>query len=576
VGEREEVLCGLFCEVLGVSAVSVEDSFFDLGGDSVMSIQLVSRARRAGLVISARDVFQCKTVAGLAAVAGTVSGPVATDVGVGVVPLTPIVSWLAQRGGPVDGFAQSVLLAVPAGLGEDRLVTAVQTVVDHHDALRLGLTVTGEGWQLRVAEVGAVSARSCVSRVDAAGLTDAQLDVLVREQAQAARQRLAPASTVMVQVVWFDRGAATAGRLLVMVHHLAVDGVSWRVLVPDLARAWQATTTTGGGDGGGLDPVGTSWRRWAHWLTEQATTAARTAELPLWIRQVQPPAPLLPDAGLDPRLDTYATAGQLSLTLPASVTEPLITSVPAIFNAGVNDVLLAGLVLAVAQWRRDGGNDPTAPIVIDLEGHGRADHLADGMDLSRTVGWFTSMYPVRFEPGPLDRAQALAGGPAAGQLIKRVKDQLRHIPDNGLGYGMLRYLNPDTSTVLAGAPTSQLGFNYLGRWTDPDTNHWHALPTATGVGGAADPNLPLAHLIEVNALTHDGPTGPQLIAGWTWAHRTLPDHRAHDLAHQWFQALQALVHHAQHPNAGGLSPTDIPLVTMTQTEIDELERELSE
>ncbi|WP_275410972.1 non-ribosomal peptide synthetase [Paractinoplanes rishiriensis] len=554
---HEEVLCGLFAEVLGVAEVGVDDSFFDLGGDSIMSIQLVSRARAVGVVLSARDVFEGKTVARLAGLAGA-GGPVVPDVGVGEMPPTPIVAWLAELGGPIDGFAQSLVLSVPAGADGDRLRTAVQALLDCHDALRLRLL---DGFRMRVEPVGSVSAATVLSRVDVSGRSASGVDEVVAARAVEAREELAPHTGTVLRAVYFDAGLDAPGRLLLMIHHLAVDGVSWRVLVPDLVSAYE---------GAGLAPVGTSVRRWSSWLAEQAVSPRWVGQLPVW-KSVAAGRTGLGLGELEPQ-DTHATAGRVSLVLPASVTVPLLTRVPAVFNAGVNDVLLAGLALAVDEWQRGRGG-AGGPFVVDLEGHGRLDHLGEGLDLARTVGWFTTLYPVRLDAGVFDRASAWAGGAAAGQVLKSIKEQLRQVPDDGLGHGLLRYLNPETAAQLATAGRVELGFNYLGRWTEPQRGDFAVLPDGAGAGGV-DPGMRLAHVIELNALAFEGADGAELRATWSFAGRLVGPAEVEGLAELWFTALRALVAHADSPDAGGLTPSDVSLVAMTQDEIDEFELDL--
>ncbi len=244
----------------------------------------------------------------------------------------------------------------------------------------------------------------------------------------------------MVQAVWFDAGAAAAGRLLLTIHHLAVDGVSWRILVPELAAAWEALAH-------GLVPVpaarGTSFRRWAHRLASHAQDEGRLAELSLWSAMLREPSLSLIDGALDPVRDVSGTAGHLTLTLPAELTTALLTRVPAAFHGGINDVLLTGLAVAIADWCRRRGRGSSAAVLLDLEGHGREEVFAD-VELSRTVGWFTSLFPLRLDLGGLDLEEALAGGAALGRALKLIKEQLRALPDNGLGYGVLRYLNAQT------------------------------------------------------------------------------------------------------------------------------------
>ncbi|MBX6768397.1 MAG: non-ribosomal peptide synthetase, partial [Actinomadura rubrobrunea] len=354
-----------------------------------------------------------------------------------------------------------------------------------------------------------------------------------------------------------------------MLHHLVVDGVSWRVLLPDLVTAWA---------GGALEPVGTSFRRWAQRLTATASDPARAEELDTWLDIVDGPEQRIADRALDPRVDIAARARSLTLRLPADVTGPLLTDVPAAFHARVNDVLLTGLALAVAQHRRRRGGRG-ASVLIDLEGHGR-DDAVPGVDVTRTVGWFTSIHPVRLDPGLVDPAEIRAGGPALGTALKKVKEQLREIPDNGIGYGLLRHLNPSTAERLAAHRAPQVAFNYLGRSPAPEATDWApAGRDETDVlGDAVNPRLGLAHAIEVNAHTRDLPGGPELSAAWTWAGGLFDRHEIADLADRWQAALRGLVAHvvegARHGPVGGLTPSDLPLVSMSQEEIDELAAEL--
>ncbi|AZQ32225.1 amino acid adenylation domain-containing protein [Streptomyces cyaneochromogenes] len=575
--EREKLLCGLFAEVLGqggVDAVGIDDGFFDLGGDSIMSIQLVGRARRAGLELTVRDIFEHRTVAALAEVVTETAGAVAEEPGAGIgdVPLTPIKHWLLRRGDDLDGFNMSAVLQAPAALDLTTLTHAVQTLLDHHDALRARLT-DGPERRLEVRQTGSVDASTVVRRVAAADADDEQsLHALVRAEGEAARDRLDLDAGRLVQVVWFDRGTDTPGLLLLIVHHLVVDGVSWRILVPDLAEAYEAVAT---GHAPELQPVGTSLRRWAQRLTEEAAKPAWGADAAWWQDVLRLGDPLLGRRALDPAQDTTATAGRISLTLPVSVTEAVLTRVPAAFNAEVNDVLLTAFTLAWTRWRGDG-----AGLLLDLEGHGREEHLVPGTELSRTVGWFTNLYPVRLDTGSADVTEALTGGPAAGTVLKRIKEQLRSVPDKGMGYGLVRHLNPATAEGFASLAEPQVAFNYLGRFSTAGgdgrtADSWTPLSGIDAVAG--DPgHLPLAHALELNARTHDGPDGSRLVATWSWAAGILDEAEVRELAELWFQALEALVTHAENPDAGGLTPSDVSLSSITQDEIEEFEDEFGE
>ncbi|MGW7415243.1 non-ribosomal peptide synthase/polyketide synthase [Streptomyces sp. NPDC054863] len=565
--EHEKFLCATVAELLGLDRVGVEDGFFALGGDSIMSIQLVSRARRAGLVFTPRDVFEQQTVARLAELCGDSGGqhvPQVCDVGTGGVVLTPVMRWLREWRGTVDGFQQSVLVRVPAGLGEDRLTGAVQALLDHHDALRSRLD--GE-WNLSVAGRGAVDASGCVRRVDAGAA--------VAVEAAAAVGRLDPGAGVMVQVVWFDAGPGESGQLLVVVHHLVVDGVSWRVLLPDLRLAWESVAA---GVPVRLDPVGTSLRRWAGLLAEHAQDPSLLEELPYWTELSGGNEPPLGSRDLDPREDTTDTVRRLVVGLSPAHTSAVLSTVPAGFHGGVNDVLLGAFALAVAQWRTARGVVAEGGVLVDLEGHGRDTDRAD-VDLSRTVGWFTQVHPVRLSVEGDDPADA----------VKRVKEQLRAVPGNGSGYGLLRYLtsritptdptdptaatasdnpaDPTDPTAAALTVRPQIGFNYLGRMgsTAPGPAHW----VPVGRPGPAGPRTPVAHPLEINAIAVDGPDGPVLTATFSYAAGLLGEEEVGELAGLWQRALETLA--AAPPGSGGHTPSDFPLATLSQDDVERLE-----
>ena len=569
---QEEILCGLFAEVLGLGRVGIDDNFFELGGDSIISIQLVSRARKAGLAISPRAVFQHQTVAALAAVAVATQEAASDlrDVATGPLPLTPIMHWLVERGGPLERFHQAMLLQVPAGLRGEDLSAALQAVIDHHDALRLSLISAAQDESdvvtLQIAPAGTGDAASCVRRIDACGLDADAWRACIAQEAQMAVARLAPAAGVMVQAVWFDAGAQQPGRLLLIIHHLAIDGVSWRILLPDLVAAWGALRD---GRIPALGPRGTSLRYWARRLVAEAQDPERVAELSFWSGMLSAPAVSLVEGALDRGRDISARAGRLTLNLPASVTGALLTRTGAVFHAGINDVLLTGLVLAVLSWCRRRGRGSETAVLIDIEGHGREEIFAD-VDLSRTLGWFTSLFPMRLDAGALELAAALRGGPALGRAVKSIKEQMRAVADRGVGYGLLRYLNGETALQLAGFPTPEVGFNYLGRFPAPGAADWTAAAETVELGGS-DPAMPLAHCMEVNALTLDGADGATLIAHWSWAADLFSEQEAHDLAQGWFAVLEALVRHAEQPGAGGRSPCDLPLLRLSQDEIERIE-----
>jgi len=295
------------------------------------------------------------------------------------------------------------------------------------------------------------------------------------------------------------------------------------------------------------------------------------AELAWWQRVLDAGDPLLGSRPLSPA-DTTEGMRWIRVPVPAALAGPLTGQVPAAFGCGVHEVLLAGLAAALTRWRPG----PAAGVLIDLEGHGR-EQVSPDADVSRTVGWFTSHYPVRLDPGPVPFTEVAAGGAAAGRVLKRVKEQVRAVPGNGLGFGLLRYLNPQTAAVLAAYPAPQVGFNYLGRFTTAGLEDaagrepvaWR--PAGRVLGGAADPGMPAGHVLEVSALVRDLPDGPRLELSLGWAGQLLQEPEVAELARLWAAALAGLAAHATQPGAGGLTPSDLPLVQLDQYQIEELE-----
>jgi amino acid adenylation domain-containing protein/non-ribosomal peptide synthase protein (TIGR01720 family) len=547
----EEILAGIYAQVLGLDRVGINDSFFELGGDSILSMQVVARARAAGVVCRVRDVFVEQTVAQLARVAGVTDGEAApADAGIGPVVATPIMCWLRGVEGPVDQFNQTVLVQAPAGVSEADVVVLLQALLDRHGMLRLRVEDGAWGWSLRVPEAGSVDARGCLQTVDAVS------DAAVIE----ARSRLNPAAGVMLSALW----VASTGELVVIIHHLAVDGVSWRILLEDLNIAWAQHRA---GHPVALPAGGTSFARWASLLAEHARTSEVVPHADDWKRVAATPAVLPP---VQPAVDTYASAGHLSAQLDAETTRMLLGEVPAAFHAGIHDILLIAFALACAEFA---GTGPT-PIGIDVEGHGRHEELGPDVDLSRTVGWFTAKYPVSLTVGALSWAQVVAGEAALGAVIKDAKEQLRAIPDS-LTYGLLRYLSSDVD--LAG-PDPTVGFNYLGRLpgaADLSEDLWRLDQDGLfSNGSSAAISMPLMHTVDLDAVTVDTRTGSRLQANWTWAPSALDHAQVSRLSQLWFDALTGICAHV-HRGGGGLTPSDIA-APLSQRQIDELQRQYAD
>jgi non-ribosomal peptide synthase protein (TIGR01720 family) len=528
--EQEKLLLDLFQDILGIDDLGVDDSFFALGGDSIMSLQLVARAHQHGIPLTARDIFHHKTVHQLATQLHT-SGPVTIthDPGTGPVIRTPVMRDLPTW----RDHQQSMVLIAPPGADPARLATALQAVVDHHGALRTRVVRSGDEWSLEALPPGDVDAAELIGEPGTGPV---------------------PEDGVMLRLVPLGDD-----RLHLVVHHLAIDGVSWRVLTEDLAAAWDAVAA---GRQPELTPVPTSFRQWTRTLQDAAHDPAVVAELPLW-EEILGAAPSTGGPG-GGRVET------LRATLPAETTAALLTDVPAAFHADQTEILLAGLAIALADGRRG-----TDDVVVDVERHGREEDLAAGVDLSRTIGWFTSVHPVRLSVGDVDWPGLWAGGPSAGAVLKRVKEQVRALPRRGIGYGLLRHLNETTAPRLAALGSAGIVLNYLGREVAPAQDRpWH-VPASDRPRGDDDHASPaaLTHPIAVDAVVHDTEDGPQLVAYWAWDEAFVDENRARRLADDWFRALRALADCARHGDTAGRTPSDLDLIALTQDEIDQLEVE---
>ena len=545
--ERERLLCEAFAAVLGLDEVGPDEDFFRLGGDSILSISVSIAARKAGLRLAPRDVFRERTAAALAQHSATDAAPAAdSDApagdGVGDVIALPVVHHLRESGGPIDRFNLSMLVRTPAGAREEQLAATLQSLLDHHDALRLRLhrLAGGAVWSLETSAPGAVRAADRLRRVDVRGTDPDALRAAVAAQSDAAVGRLDPAAGRMLEAVFFDAGELEPGRLLLATHHLAVDGVSWRILLEDLAAAWADRA---------LEPATTSLRAFARIVDEQARTPQRLAELEHWLNVLKPGADLLPGAPSDA---TAADGVATTISLSAQETGPLLTTAPAAVRADVTELLLAALRMAVSRWQGE-----PADLLVDVERHGR--EPLGGADLSRTVGWFTTIHPVRLPAGSGDDAHA---------AVRAVSEHVRRAPDGGIGYGMLRYANAQAAQLLARAARPQVLFNYYGRFPAAADADWAPAAEAGALAVAPDGGLGQPYALQIDVVCADAPGGPRLSATWTRATGGLTQPDVAELQAGWLAALGEL---AALDGEARLTPADVTTVALTQEQIDRIE-----
>ncbi len=552
---EEHLLARLWEEALKSGPVGIDDNFFELGGDSILSIQIVARAAREGLRLTPRQVFRHPTVAALAAAAerfATPGGPAGDPAGeapgeaAGELPPTPIQRWFfdAVRERP-EHWNQALLLRI----GDRRRLAdwgrAVLSVCSRHAALRLRARREGGGWRLAVAAEGPGPS---FTRADLGALPPARRSPALEAAARAVQASLDLAAGPIARAVVFDLGADEAPRLLWVIHHLAVDGVSWRILLEEAESAWRAL---GAGREPEALPPTTSFRRWARLLAERAAAPEVEAERAFWTTQRTATA-MPSDHDLGP--DTVSSAAEVKSALDAERTRRLLTEAPAGGRTEVPEVLLAALLVA---WERWSG---ARSVLVDLEGHGRESELFPGVDLSRTVGWFTVAYPLLLELGP---ARGPASGPAAA--LGAVKERLRAVPGRGLGWGLLRR---GGGAAAPADPGAAVAFNYLGRF---DAGGGLFAPAPEDPGPERSRRGLRSHPIEVNASV----AGDRLRVAWTYGRNRHRRESIERLAAAFDAALAELIEHCARPGAAAWTPSDFTRARVSQSDLDRLAARLA-
>ncbi|WP_256991624.1 condensation domain-containing protein, partial [Pseudomonas aeruginosa] len=525
----ERTLAEIWQDLLGVERVGLDDNFFSLGGDSIVSIQVVSRARQAGLQLSPRDLFQHQNIRSLALAAKAGAATAEQGPASGEVALAPVQRWFFERAIPNrQHWNQSLLLQARQPLDGDRLGRALERLQAQHDALRLRFREERGAWHQAYAE----QAGEPLWRRQA-GSEEALLALC--EEAQ---RSLDLEQGPLLRALLVDM-ADGSQRLLLVIHHLAVDGVSWRILLEDLQRLYADLDAD-------LGPRSSSYQTWSRHLHEQA--GARLDELDYWQAQLHDAPHALPCENPHGALENRHER-KLVLTLDAERTRQLLQEAPAAYRTQVNDLLLTALARATCRWSGD------ASVLVQLEGHGRED-LGEAIDLSRTVGWFTSLFPLRLTPAA-----------DLGESLKAIKEQLRGVPDKGVGYGLLRYLaGEEAAARLAALPQPRITFNYLGRFDRQFDGAALLVPATESAGAAQDPCAPLANWLSIEGQVYGG----ELSLHWSFSREMFAEATVQRLVDDYARELHALIEHCLDPRHRGVTPSDFPLAGLSQTQLDEL------
>ncbi|MBR1251928.1 amino acid adenylation domain-containing protein [Bradyrhizobium sp. AUGA SZCCT0169] len=549
-GETEEAIAAIWREVLGREQIGRNDNFFELGGDSILSLQIIARLRKRGIRLTPKQVFGQQTVARLAKVAVIAAVPatakdktrtetiVESDWVVGAHGLLPIQTrFFDEDSGNRNHWNQAVLLVPQSRVDWEVLRRALAAVVDHHDALRLRFEQVDGKWR---AEYAAAPAPSELLWVH----TDVGDAAEVTAVASAAQVSLSLSSGPLLRAAAMDL-ADGSQRLLIAVHHLAVDGVSWRVLLEDLAAAYEQLKQ--GAVAISLPPKSESFASWGERLHAYATAPELADELPFWLASGADT--ILPCDNDHGGPDLVGDGEEVSLVLDTELTSRLLQEAPSAYRTQVNDLLLASLVRAVSRW---GGPED---LTIELEGHGRED-VFPGADVSRTVGWFTTAFPVRFNCGSSDDAS----------LIKSVKEELRAVPNRGIGYGVLRYLGSEEQRhALGRLAEPQIVFNYLGRFDGSvgASSLFDFAPESSGASRSESARL--RGWLNVTGQVREG----RLLLSFGYGRKRYRRETVERLAHMYETALRELVMHCC-SGASALTPSDVALSGLNQADLDRL------
>jgi amino acid adenylation domain-containing protein/non-ribosomal peptide synthase protein (TIGR01720 family) len=544
---KERILAEIWEKVLGLQNVGVNDNFFALGGDSILSIQIIARANQAGLRLSPRHLFEFPTIKGLAAAAGS-GKPILAEQGVvsGEVALTPIQRWFFEQEFLFPNhWNQSIFLDVTQPLDKMVLAESLEALLVHHDALRLRVEHEKGEWRLINAEP---NGHEPLVQIDLSELRKDEQDEAVATIAQKIQSCVNLFSGCLLQAAYFDLGGRQPDKLLIVIHHLAVDGISWRILLEDFQVTYQQLLQ-------GLEPIlppkTTAFRDWANSLAEYVHSQETQEELAFWEEMLE---------GVDGHVPNDFSAGSnqekdavsLSVSLTPEETEDLLREVPRAYHTEINDVLLTALGMALQEWT---GSEQ---VLVELEGHGRED-IDERLDVSRTVGWFTAQYPLCLTLTPGEY----------GKNLVAVKQRLRDVPRHGLGYGLLRYLSEDIETREAFHQYAKADvlFNYLGQMNMTEEQADLGFGMSNTSGGLERSQIaPRSHLLDISAMV----SGGQFFAEWNFSSEVHKHSTVEKVAKGFIAALQALIEHCKETEDGEYMASDFEEFGWDQDDLDQI------
>jgi len=544
-GKSITFLYSIWASVLKLDAVRVDQNFFELGGDSILSIQVVARARAAGYIVNPRQIFQHPTIAALAELAIDAGGGQRDDGPIsGPAPLTPIQRWFFdQLMADPQRFSQSALFEVPALMDARCVEEAVKELLKRHDALRLRFKQEAGVWKATVAAMEAAP----FSLHDFAGLSPVEQTTALERVADEARAALSFIGGPLIRVALCGLGAGRSGRLLIVINHLAVDIFSWRILLEDFQTVYEQLSK-----GEGIEPKATtaSFSQWARGLEEYARSEELLGQTAYWFSALRRKALPLP-VDFEGGANTEASARTVKAKLNEQETQVLLQDIARAYRMSASEVLLAALAQAFYDWTGE------ESLLIDLESHGR-EEILDRLSVSRTVGWFTSIYPIHLD---------ISGVAGNLETLKSIKEQLRSVPQGGIGWGLLKRLcnEPGVAEQMKDLPQAPILFNYLGHQEGYGAKaSMRVLHESPGKGIS----LPVerSYLLVINGQVIEG----QLVMSWTFSRNLHHQETVERLASWHIERLRAIVEACQSGERHLFSPSDFPGARLNQQDLDTL------
>lgn len=535
--EEEKQMATIWERLLQRERIGIHDNFFEMGGDSIITIQVASRAKRLGYHLQPHHVFENPTIAALANVMVAEAAKTAGEQGLldGDVPLIPVQQWFFEHNSnsaALSHFNQVMLLNVDKGSSMALLGNVVDALTTRHDALRLAYKKEGQVWKqyygkekptLRVKDLSGETAQTLTSTIEAA-CNESQQSLSIEQTGHIAQ-------FVLMLTPAFE----PFNRLFIVVHHLAIDGVSWRILLEDLQTLLKNEQT---------DTVGTlgakthSFREWGQALLAHAEKKSTTQQLPFWKEQLAAYRPLHTDK--DAPMARWSEVQHHYDSLDEATTAVLLKEASKAYNTEINDLLLAALAQTIGTW------SDNQRLLIGLEGHGR-EPINAAIDITNTVGWFTNLYPVSLLADTKGDIET---------LILSTKEKLRQILDKGMGFGVLRYLHPDAQIrKQLGDAKWDIVFNYMGQYDNVVGEQAACTPAGEPTGEDAAGDMPFPYKLSVSGSV----TGGRFMIAWAYSGNHYHAATVQSLCNEYIKNLKAICTHCSSSNAKLFTASDFQL-----------------